>query len=197
MISLLRRVWPPTIRVQLTLWFILVFTVLMLLFGAVFYVNLRKSLQTSFDTSLELRTQQIAAGINDEKGTITIQDVTGALPGLVDPDSTNVTGTPLPDPLLTSTPGPEETRADVDLGALVRILNARGEVVYVTPAFLALNIPSMSVARPLHGNAWEGTVTAQNGETVRLYSAALVDGGTVYICTDQAINTHRQAHRSG
>ena len=180
MISLLRRVWPPTIRVQLTLWFILVFTVLMLLFGAVFYVNLRKSLQTSFDTSLELRTQQIAAGINDEKGTITIQDVTGALPGLVDPDSTNVTGTPLPDPLLTSTPGPEETRADVDLGALVRILNARGEVVYVTPAFLALNIPSMSVARPLHGNAWEGTVTAQNGETVRLYSAALVDGGTVY-----------------
>src|SRR5579859_5788831 len=126
MISLLRRVWPPSIRVQLTLWFILVFTVLMLVFGAVFYVNLSKSLQTSFDTSLELRTQQIAAGINDEKGTITIQDVTGALPGLVDPDSTNATGTPLPDPLPTGTPDPEKTRADVDLGALVRILNARG-----------------------------------------------------------------------
>jgi two-component system, OmpR family, sensor kinase len=180
MISLLRRIWPPSIRVQLTLWFILVFTVLMLLFGMVFYVNLRKSLQTSFDTSLELRTQQIAAGINEEKGTITIQDVTGALPGLVDPDSTNVIGAPLPSPLPTSTPGPKETHADVDLGALVRILNARGEVVYVTPAFLALNIPSISVARPLHGNAWEGTVTAQNGETVRLYSAALVDNGTVY-----------------
>lgn len=180
MISLLRRAWPPTIRVQLTLWFILVFTLLILLFGAVFYVNLRKSLQTSFDASLELRTQQIAAGINDENGTISIQDVTGALPGLVDPDSMNVKGTPLPDPLPSRTTAPEETRADVELGALVRILNVRGEVVYVTPAFLALNIPPTSVARPLHGKAWEGTVTAQNGETVRLYSAALVDSGTVY-----------------
>src|SRR6266849_157226 len=180
MISLLSRVWPPSIRVQLTLWFILVFTVLMLLFGTVFYVNLRKSLQTNFDTSLELRTQQIAAGINEGNDTITIQDVTGALPGLVDPDSTNVKGIPLPSPLPTSTPDQRETHADVDLGALVRILNARGEAVYVTPAFLALNIPSISVAGPLHGNAWEGTVTEQKGETVRLYSAALIDNGTVY-----------------
>src|SRR5260370_6927048 len=114
----------------------------MLLFGAVFYLNLRKSLQTSFDTSLELRTQQIAAGINEGNGTITIQDVTGALPGLVDPDSTNAKGIPLPSPLPTSTPNQRETHADLHIGPLVRSFNARGEVVYVTPAFLALNIPS-------------------------------------------------------
>src|SRR5215469_9030969 len=99
MARLVSRMRPPSMRVQLTLWFILVFTVLLLLFGAVFYVNLRKSLQTSFDTSLELRTQQIAAGINEGNGTITIQDVIGALPGLVDPDSTNEKGIPLPSPL--------------------------------------------------------------------------------------------------
>src|SRR5258708_10392975 len=178
MISLLRRVWPPSIRVQLTLWFILVFTVLMLLFGAVFYLNLRKSLQTSFDTSLELRTQQIAAGINEGNGTITIQDVTGALPGLVDPDSTNVKGIPLPSPLPTNTLNQRETHADVDLGALVRILNASGEAVYVTPAFLALNIPSITMAGPLHGNARQGTAPAQNCETVSHSRATLFDNHT-------------------
>jgi heavy metal sensor kinase len=172
-------------RVQLTLWFILVFTVLILLFGAVFYVNLRTSLQTSFDTSLQLRTQQIAAGINEDKGTITIHDVTGALPGLVDPDAASDNSTPGSSPLPTSTANThpsssDETRADVNLGALVRILNSNGEVIYVTPAFLALNIPAASVTQPLHGSAWKGTVTAQHGQTVRLYSAALTENGTVY-----------------
>jgi heavy metal sensor kinase len=185
MTRLLRRIRPPSMRIQLTLWFILVFTVLMLLFGAVFYVNLRTSLQTSFDTSLQLRTQQIAAGINEDKGTITIHDVTGALPGLVDPDVASDNSTPRSSPLptnstTTSPTSPDETRADVNLGALVRILNINGEVIYVTPAFLALNIPPTSVTQPLHGSAWKGTVTAQNGQTVRLYSATLTENGTVY-----------------
>ena len=178
------RVWPLSIRLQLTLWFMLVFAVLMLLFGTVFYVNLRSSLQTSFDASLKQRTQQIAAGIDEENGTITIRDVTGALPGLVDPDApADRNGeTPVATPLATSTvsSGERDVHADVNLGALVRILNTRGESVYVTPAFLALNIPSMSVTQPLHGTSWDGTVTARNGQTVGLYSAPLVDNGTVY-----------------
>ena len=185
MTGLLQRIRPPSMRIQLTLWFILVFTVLMLLFGAVFYVNLRTSLQSSFDTALQLRTQQIAAGINEDKGTITIHDVTGALPGLIDPDATSDNSTPGSRPLPTSTAttnptDSEEIRADVNLGALVRILNINGEVIYVTPAFLALNIPPTSVTQPLHGSAWKGTVTAQNGQTVRLYSAALTENGTIY-----------------
>src|SRR6266487_5412296 len=185
MSKLLRRIRPPGMRIQLTLWFIAVFSVLILLFGAVFYINLRASLQTNFDSSLQLRTQQIAAGINEDKGTITIHDVTGALPGLIDPDATSDNSTPGSRPLPTSTAttnptDSEEIRADVNLGALVRILNINGEVIYVTPAFLALNIPPTSVTQPLHGSAWKGTITAQNGQTVRLYSAALTENGTVY-----------------
>jgi two-component system, OmpR family, sensor kinase len=185
MSKLLRRIQLPGMRVQLTLWFILVFSVLMMLFGAVFYVNFRASLQTSFDSSLQLRTQQIAAGINEDKGTITIHDVTGALPGLIDSDAITDIATPQSNPQTTNTKttspiGPEKTNADVNLGALVRILNIRGEVVYVTPAFLALNIPRSSVTQPLHGSTWQGTVTAQNGQTVRLYSAALTENGNVY-----------------
>ena len=185
MIRLFRRIRPPSTRVQLTIWFVLVFTVLLILFGAIFYVNLRTSLQTNFDTSLQLRTQQIAAGINEDKGAIFIHDVTGTLPGLVDPDATIGIGTPgsglTPGSTTSaSTTKPDEIRADVNLGTLVRILNNRREIVYVTPAFLSLDIPTASVAQPLQGRAWKGTVTAQNGQTVRLYSAALTENGTVY-----------------
>jgi hypothetical protein len=170
-------------RIQLTLWFIAAFSVLMLLFGAVFYINVRISLQTNFDSSLQLRTQQIAAGINEDKGIITIHDVTGALPGLTDPDAATDNATSKSNPQTTTTANPampEKTNTDVNLGALVRILNMRGDVVYVTPAFLALNILIMSVTQPLHGNTWKGTVTAKNGQTVRLYSTALAENGTVY-----------------
>ncbi len=185
MSTLLRRIRPPGMRIQLTLWFIVVFSVLMLLFGAVFYINLRASLQTNFDSSLQLRTQQIAAGINEDRGTITIHDVTGTLPGLIDRDATSDVATPKPNsqttPSTTANPATsQKTNEDVNLGALVRILNNRGEVVYVTPAFLALNIPTASVTQPLHGNTWQGTITAKNGQAVRLYSSALVENGTVY-----------------
>jgi two-component system OmpR family sensor kinase len=180
MTRLLGKLWPLSIRLQLTLWFILVFTVLILLFGAVYYVNLRTSLETGFDSSLQLRTQQIAAGIIEERGTITIHDVTGTLPGLVDPDATTETGRVEPTASATATTDTKETQPDVNLGALVRILNARGEVVYVTPAFHALNVPSISVTQPMHNNPWTGTVSARTGQAVRLYSTPLVDSGTVF-----------------
>ncbi len=176
MSSFLVRMWPPSIRVQLMLWFVLAVAVLILLFGTVFYVNLRTSLETSFDNSLAQRTQQIAAGIDEEKGAITIHDVTGALPGLTDPDEiTSKGGTPTPAALST-----EKTLADVNLGTLVRILNTRGKIIYVSPAFLALYVPSISVTRPLHGSTWQGTVSARNGQTVSLYSSPLLDNGIVY-----------------
>jgi heavy metal sensor kinase len=168
-------------RIQLTLWFIAVFSVLMVLFGAVFYINLRASLQTNFDASLQSRTQQIAAGINEDKGTITIHDVTGVLPGLTDPDAATDNTTPTSNSQTTPDQSTlEKASADVNLGTLVRILNVHGEVVYVTPAFLALNIPPASVTQPLLGNTWKGTVTAKNGQTVRLYSTALMENGVVY-----------------
>ncbi len=47
------RVRNPGIRAQLTLWYIAVFTILILIFGAIFYVNVRASLSTSFDSSLQ------------------------------------------------------------------------------------------------------------------------------------------------
>src|SRR5258708_12844394 len=144
MSSFLGRIWPLSIRVQLMLWFILAVAVLILLFGTVFYVNLRTSLETSFDNSLAQRTQQIAAGIDEEKGTITIHDVTAALPGLIDPDApTSIGGTPTPATLST-----EKPLADVNLGTLVRIFNPTRKTTHSSPALPPLHPPPTPTPRP-------------------------------------------------
>jgi heavy metal sensor kinase len=147
-----------------------VFAVLILLFGTVFYVNLRASLTRSFDDALQLRTQQIATGISERKGTIIIQDVTGELPGSPDGDETEDI----------STPGRQDDYPDVDNAPLVRIIDAHGHVVYVTRAFLALNIPLTSVTQALHNLEWEGTVNSHDGQSVRLYSIPLINNGKVF-----------------
>jgi len=174
--ELLRHIWPLGIRTQLTLWYMVVFAVLMLLFGTVFYVNLRGSLSRSFDEALRLRTQQIAAGISDEKGIITIQDVTGELPGSVDDDKAGGN----------STPGGQdqadrrELYPDVDIATLVRVIDTKGQIVYITPAFLALNVPAISVNQALKNTEWEGTVNSHDGHSVRLYSVPLINNGKVF-----------------
>lgn len=175
MIKWLHGIRPPGIRIQLTIWYVVVFAILIFFFGTIFYVNVRTALAARFDDALRLRTQEIAAGITIKQGTILIQDVTGELPGSIDNDAPTGTGTT----------GQHETNQkeklpDVDLGTLVRIIDAGGKVVYVTPAFLALQVPSSSVTQPLHGAFWQGTVTAQNGQTVRLYSTALIENGKIF-----------------
>lgn len=60
--------WPRSVRARLTFWYITVFAVLILLFGAIFYLNLRASLLQSFDDDLTYRTNQIASGVNQDDG---------------------------------------------------------------------------------------------------------------------------------
>lgn len=170
---LFHHIWPLGIRTQLTLWYMIVFTLLILLFGSVFYINLRMSLTTNFDAALQLRTQQIAAGIKDENGKILIHDVTGELPGGIDNDEPG-------DPDMAGGQDQTETFPDVDIGTLVRIISSNRQTVYVTPAFLALNVPASSISLALHGTPWQGTVNAHNGQAVRLYSIALAHNGKVF-----------------
>ncbi len=178
MVTRFLRSWPPGIRTQLALWYTAVFTVLIVLFGVLFYVNLRATLASSLDSTLQLRTQQIASGVADDQGTITIADVTGELPGLN-------SGTPVADTGDPEAIDQHETeqfppRANVDIGTLVRILDAHGKVVYISPAFRSLTVPSASFTQPLAGTAWQGTVSAHDGKQVRLYSVPLSDHGHIY-----------------
>jgi heavy metal sensor kinase len=173
-----RRFWPLNIRSQLMLWYFLIFAILICLFGAVFYFNLQTSLETNVDTDLRSHAQSIANGINEENGSISVQDVTGVLSGLHDPDAG--TDTPVPASTPSSAQPTHEAQGDVDIAPLVRILNNKGKPVYTSPAFGKLNIPSISVTQPLQGKAWTGTVAATNGQLVRVYSLPRFDNGRVY-----------------
>ncbi|GAC1449922.1 MAG: ATP-binding protein [Ktedonobacterales bacterium] len=184
MIKHLRQAWPLGIRAQLTLLYTGIFALLVLLFSAVFFVSLQRSLFTSFDAALQLRTDEIATGVAVQGGTITIQDVTGELPGLSTEQSTgqsehaDTAGGPASDGGATG--GPNITQPDVRFGTLVRVLDAHGHLVYTSPGFRALLPPAASVTEALHGRAWRGTIGARNGQAVRLYSAPLSDNGRVY-----------------
>src|SRR6266446_5077565 len=149
------------IRARLTLWYTTIFALLILLSGIILYTTLQTTLASGTDAALQLRTQQIAGGISSENGKITIQDVTGELPGL---DSSAA----------------REGRSDVNFGTLVRILDVKGRPFYTSPAFRTLAVPSISITQPLHGLPWWGTVYAQNGQAVRLYSVVLTDSGIIF-----------------
>jgi len=152
--------WRPGIRLQLTLWYALVFTLLMVCSDFLLYMRLQSSLLESLDATLHLRAQQVADDVVNEQGTLAFQQTTKGLPGF----------------------GLDETKyganpADVNFGTIVRVLDAHGQVVGVTPAFRMLRISVISVNSPLHGTPWQGSVQDEGGQAVRLYSRALLKEG--------------------
>src|SRR6266568_6083615 len=115
-LSVLR--WQPGIRLQLTLWYTFVFTLLMVSSDVLLYTSLQSSLLGSLDAELHLRAQQVADDVVDEQGNLAFQQTTKDLPGFA-LDDTNQANNP----------------ADVNFGTLVRVLDAHGQVVGVTPTF--------------------------------------------------------------
>lgn len=166
-----RRLPPLNIRLQIMLWYTLAFTILIALFGFVFYVNLQNALLANVDAELTSHAQSIATGFYEETGK-TKAAATAA--GTPDSQPESGSGTPSPG----QTPGentefnPDET-TDVNQGPLVNILLSNGTIYYSSPAFRNLSLPQASVSEPLHGSPWRETVIAKNGENVRVYSSAL------------------------
>jgi heavy metal sensor kinase len=160
------------------LWYFLIFAILIFLFGAVFYINLQTSLETNVDADLKAHAQEIAQGIKEENGMIDVEDVAGVLPGLSDPDAARDT----PVPGVSAAPGTtlHDTHPDVDIGPLVRILNKAGSAIYTSPDFQGLILPQASAMYPLQGTPWSGTITAKNGQTVRVYCRPLSVHGSIY-----------------
>lgn len=176
------RIRPMHIRTQMMLLYMLIFAILICLFGVVFFINLQSSLDANVDAELQEHANDIAIGIRDTGGRLTVQDVTGVLPGLVDADSEN--NSPIkaaPTPASTSPGGGHSLSANVDIGPLVRILDNKGALVYVSPAFQNLMVPLMTVTAALQDHPWKGTVATVDGQhQVRLYSLPLVIDGSVY-----------------
>lgn len=156
--NLIKSLYMPGIRVQLMLWYIAVFAVLLLFSSILLYTHLQKALLFSLDSALRLRAQQIASDITYKGGTIVVGSETPEL-DIHGPDQQHQ----------------QETHADVDFGVLVRLLNTQGQTVRSSSAFHLLVVPSISITQALHGSPWQGTVTTSNGQAVRLYSMALTD----------------------
>ncbi|HZS78975.1 MAG TPA: ATP-binding protein [Ktedonobacteraceae bacterium] len=175
-ISALPTIWPLNIRTQMMLWYTLVFTLLMILAGTLFYLHLQSALEANVDAELQQHAREIADGINDNNGTLHVIDMQGILPGLVDPNGPDSDDTPGAN----NRQAGNETYPDVNLEPLVRILNNKGESVYTSPAFQHLQVPAISITQPMHHAVWQGTLLAKNGQPVRLYSEPLFDDGRLY-----------------
>lgn len=160
--KLLHHIFPLSIRLQLTFWYISVFTVLLCIAGFVLYKHLETSLASSLDSTLQVRTEQLAGGISDKDGKLKLSDVFDELPGM-DAD----------------TKTKQVSHGDVNWSSLVRILDRKGHPLSETPAFHSLQVPADSVTAPLHGTPWDSTVLSQDGNQVRLYSRTVTQDGKV------------------
>lgn len=168
MIRMIRHRPPAGIRVQLVLWYIVVFILLLLLFGTIFYVNFRNSMMTNFDNDLQLHTQQIAASFPGDDYTLTMQDIETDLPWLIDSDDA---------------PGYSdqgETYTSAHLRTMMRFYNARGVLVYTTSDFLNLRAPASSLSLPLRGISWLGALTMPGGQSIHLNSVPLLEHGRIF-----------------
>ncbi len=162
------RLRPPGIRVQLMLWYTLVFALLLLCSDALLYTQLQTSQFTNLDKALRLQATQIAAGISNDAGTVTVQDVTGDLP---DGNATENTAT---------ANNQQGSHVDITFSTLVRILDTHGHIVRVTPLFHILLVPSASVILSPQQNEWLGTIQTRDGQQVRLYSMKMAENGVPF-----------------
>jgi len=176
---LFHRSQPPGIRLQLTLWYTAIFSMCMFVFALLLYFILQASLSANVDTALRLRTQAIASGITGANGVVTrIQDVTGQLPestiaSSADQDTDIGKG-------VSHTLEPTTGQSDANLGILIRVLNTNGHIVYSSPSFSTLRLPSNSLTQTMQQTLWLGSVMTHSGQTVRLYSVVLTKNDTIF-----------------
>lgn len=163
------------IRTKMMLLYALIFAVLIVLFGAVFYLNLQNSLQSDIDTELREHALEIANGVHLENGTIVVRDVTGIL----DSDTTS-DNLATPAPTAGGAGGKQPSAVNVDIAPLVRVLASKGSVSFATAAFGTLTLPAISISQPLKNVVWQGTVMAKSGQRVRIYSLPLAEHGIVF-----------------
>ncbi|QBD80948.1 HAMP domain-containing protein [Ktedonosporobacter rubrisoli] len=157
------RFWPLGIRLQLTCWYTGVLAIIILCSGAVAYKHLDTSLESTADTALNLRIQQIANEVSYRNGHIRFDESIGDIPRL------------------SSTASPSSGIAvDVDASSIVRILDSKGRVLRATPAFQRLSLPEESLAQPLSGQPWKGTVKTSSDQEIRIASQALTRHGKPY-----------------
>ena len=158
----LKRLPRLGIRMQLTIWYLTIFLLLILLFGAIFYCHLSSGLAANFDSQLQLRAQFVSGAIIQKNGTIALHDETGELSTLVDTDDPATKGMQNTERNLATTP------LDPDLDLLIQVRDAADRIQYSTIAFLALSPPQSLISQGLDGKTSLVTMTVSSGQHIRL-----------------------------
>lgn len=170
------RFITPGIRVQLTVWYTLVSAVLILIFGVTLYTSLQTMLISSFDTTLQMRAQQVAEGVSINHGDVSVSDIVSELPelnataALLDPADVN-NGTARNG----NTNGSSSNRT-----IIVRVFDTQGKMLFCYPSSCNIVLSSASIFEPLQGKPWQGTITNTTGQQIRLYSTMLVSDKTIF-----------------
>jgi two-component system OmpR family sensor kinase len=168
LIKLLKRLWPLSVRTQLAAWYAVIFTILMLFFGTVYYLHLRSMLFDNLDATLLLRAQQVSRAIViQQNGSFAINDSSGALAGVIDVDTSRQNSGYVDS-------DDKNPALDVDFDALISVLDSHGKVKYSTAAFSALIVPAQSIQKALHGSGYTVTVATTGGDEARLRIQPLI-----------------------
>ncbi len=171
------RFSTPGIRVQLTVWYTLVSAILILIFGVTLYTALQTMLISSFDTTLQMRAQQVAEGVSINHKDVSVSDIVSELPelnataALLDPEDVNN--------------GKDSNGASVatyvNRNIIVRVFDTHSKTLFCYPASCnIIALSHVSISEPLQGKPWHGTITSTNGQQIRLYSTMLVSNKTIF-----------------
>ena len=170
------RFSTPGIRVQLTVWYTLVSAVLILIFGVTLYTSLQTMLISSFDTTLQMRAQQVAEGVSINHNDVSVSDIVSELPelnataALLDPEDVN-NG---------KDSNGDSVTAYVNRNIIVRVFDTHGKTLFCYPTSCNITLSRTSISEPLQGKPWHGTITNMNGQQIRLYSTMLVNDKTIF-----------------
>ena len=167
----------PGIRIQLTVWYTLVSAVLIVTFGLTLYTVLQTMLADSFDSTLQMRAQQVAEGVSIDHNNISVSDIVNELPelnataALLDPDDVNHGD---------GQHVPQGNTLYSNKNISVRVLDTEGNILFGSPTARGITVPSSSISEPLRGKPWYGTISSTSGQQIRLYSTMLVNRKTIF-----------------
>ncbi|GCE46894.1 heavy metal sensor kinase [Thermosporothrix hazakensis] len=175
-----RRLTPPGIRLQLTLWYSVVSATLIFLCALAFYAAFERYLFVNLDTTLHLRAQQIAEGMaTGSDGRLRVVRIISEEPEL--DASAVIVGNCLNHTEASSdcVNRLNDTTARSQESIYVRILDRSRSIIYSTANLKDVQLPLESLDRPEQGQPWEGTVNNGDDEAVRFYSTMLIFNGKI------------------
>lgn len=162
---------------QLTLWYTSISALLLLLFGIAFYSTLQASLASSFDVTLQMRSQQVAEAVSFNNGKITVDNMVNELPELASTAAIvdSFDGTDASIPVNPSSQNALGDIASANRRVFVRIFNKAGQLMYSSPGFNSVTVPTDAVSQALKGTPWYGTIGNGDDQDMRVYSTMLID----------------------